>query len=57
MGANGPVLSDFRTSYGAFINRYETEVVAKIQDRVANLVRAPVVHQVRGRSVGGLWEE
>ncbi|GIL43477.1 hypothetical protein Vafri_949 [Volvox africanus] len=39
------VLDDYRTSYGTFINRYQTPVIAAIEDRVALLTRTPVVHQ------------
>ncbi|KAG2446166.1 hypothetical protein HXX76_000761 [Chlamydomonas incerta] len=39
------VLDDYRTSYGTFINRYATPVLAKIEDRVAVLTRVPVQYQ------------
>eukprot|EP00195_Chlamydomonas_chlamydogama_P005831 CAMPEP_0202903772 /NCGR_PEP_ID=MMETSP1392-20130828/26225_1 /ASSEMBLY_ACC=CAM_ASM_000868 /TAXON_ID=225041 /ORGANISM="Chlamydomonas chlamydogama, Strain SAG 11-48b" /LENGTH=367 /DNA_ID=CAMNT_0049591101 /DNA_START=121 /DNA_END=1224 /DNA_ORIENTATION=- len=46
VGENGSsVLDDYRTSYGTFLNRYQTPVIARIQDRVAVFTRAPVVHQ------------
>ena len=42
---NQSVLDDYRTSYGTFVSRYETEVIGKIQERVAWITRAPVSHQ------------
>ncbi|EFJ44769.1 hypothetical protein VOLCADRAFT_64430, partial [Volvox carteri f. nagariensis] len=39
------VLDDYRTSYGTFINRYQTPVIAAVEDRVALLTRTPVVYQ------------
>ncbi|KAG2499112.1 hypothetical protein HYH03_002696 [Edaphochlamys debaryana] len=39
------VLDDYRTSFGTFINRYATPVVAAVEDRVALLTRTHVTHQ------------
>ena len=42
---NQSILDEYRTSYGTFVARHETEIVASIQERVAWLTRAPVVNQ------------
>jgi prolyl 4-hydroxylase len=42
---NESILDDYRTSYGTFLARHETPVVAGVQERVALITRVPVVHQ------------
>jgi len=46
VGDNGSsVLDDYRTSYGTFLNRYQTDIVKRMEDRVAFFTHLPVSHQ------------
>lgn len=42
---NQSILDDYRTSYGTFLTRHETGIIAGVQERVAKLTHAPVAHQ------------
>ncbi|GFR41348.1 hypothetical protein Agub_g1961 [Astrephomene gubernaculifera] len=39
------VLDDYRTSFGTFLNRHSTPVIAAVEERVAQLTHVPVVYQ------------